>query len=104
MTNDEILTNGTKEYAAVKYLLFRYLKGKCPMNDVEASISSAMDEWAKQFRASAEAGFEKLEYSDNELKRLYELVMDANRKPAQTFFTAGWLRNVAREIEIRIEK
>jgi hypothetical protein len=34
-----------------------------------------------------------------EMKRLYEWIMDENRKPAVTFFTSGWLRNVAKEIE-----
>jgi hypothetical protein len=43
-----------------------------------------------------------LDYSEPELQRLYEWVMDENRKPAQTFFTAGWLRNVAKEIEYRL--
>ncbi len=42
------------------------------------------------------------EGEDFEMKRLYEWVMDENRKKANTFFTAGWLRNVAREIEYAI--
>lgn len=39
-----------------------------------------------------------------ELQRLYEWLMDENRKKAQTFFTAGELRNVAKEIEYRLSQ
>ena len=41
---------------------------------------------------------------DNELQRLYDWLMDEKRKPAQTFFTSGALRNVAKEIEFRLHK
>lgn len=37
--------------------------------------------------------------SDFELQRLFDWLQDANREPAQTKFTAGMTRNVAREIE-----
>lgn len=42
-----------------------------------------------------------VEYSEQELKRLYEWMISEPRPPAQTFFTAGWLRNCAKEIEYR---
>ena len=39
-----------------------------------------------------------------EMERLYEWLMTGNREPAQTKFTAGTLRNVAKEIEFRTSK
>ena len=41
---------------------------------------------------------------DGELQRLYNWVMDPERAPAQTYFTAGMTRNVAKEIEYLITK
>ena len=41
---------------------------------------------------------------DYELQRLYDWLMDEDREPAKTRFTAGLLRNVASEIEFRIKK
>lgn len=41
--------------------------------------------------------------SDIQLKRLYDWLMDEKREPAQTNFTAGWIRNVAREIEFKLK-
>ncbi|MDX1471881.1 MAG: hypothetical protein R3213_10320 [Flavobacteriaceae bacterium] len=41
--------------------------------------------------------------SEYDLKRLYDWLMDENREPANTKFTAGMLRNVAREIEYRLK-
>ena len=40
--------------------------------------------------------------ADDDLKRLYEWLMSENREPAQTKFTQGELRNVAKEIEYRL--
>ena len=37
--------------------------------------------------------------SDFELQRLFNWLQDAKREPAQTKFTAGMTRNVAREFE-----
>jgi hypothetical protein len=37
-------------------------------------------------------------------KRLYDWLMDENREPAQTKFSAGTLRNVAKEIEFKINE
>jgi len=39
-----------------------------------------------------------------DLERLYEWLQEENRKKAQTKFTAGLLRNVAKEIEYQIWK
>lgn len=36
----------------------------------------------------------------NELERLQEWLLDENREPAKTKFTAGELRNVAQEFEV----
>lgn len=41
--------------------------------------------------------------ADFQLDRLYEWLMDENREPAQTKFTAGALRDVAKEIEFRVK-
>ena len=37
----------------------------------------------------------------SDLTRLYEWLMNEDREPANTFFTSGELRNVAKEIEFR---
>jgi hypothetical protein len=63
-------------------------------------------EEAKSIIEKASAGMttkEQFDYSEGQLQRLYEWLMDEQRKPAQTFFTSGWLRNVAREIESRLQ-
>lgn len=41
---------------------------------------------------------------ENDLKHLYKWLMDDNREPAQTKFTSGMLRNVAKEIEFRLRE
>ena len=41
--------------------------------------------------------------SDFELQRLFNWLQDAKREPAQTKFTSGMTRNVAREIEYLIK-
>jgi hypothetical protein len=41
--------------------------------------------------------------SEFQLKRVYDWLMDENRQPAQTQFTAGWQRNLAKEIEFRLK-
>lgn len=38
------------------------------------------------------------------MQRLYDWLVDEQRKPAQTFFTSGELRNVAKEIEFRLSQ
>tara|TARA_R110000772_G_scaffold161091_1_gene272258 strand:+ start:354 stop:485 length:132 start_codon:yes stop_codon:yes gene_type:complete len=39
-----------------------------------------------------------------DLERLYEWLLTENREPARTKFTAGLLRNVAKEIEHQINQ
>ena len=36
---------------------------------------------------------------DDNMKKLYDWIMSENREPAQTAFTAGNMRNIAREFE-----
>jgi len=43
------------------------------------------------------------ESDDFDLQRLYDWLMDDSREPAQTKFTSGHLRNVAREFEFRLK-
>lgn len=43
-------------------------------------------------------------YSDGReesIKRIYEWLMNENREPAQTYFIAGSMRTLAKEIEFR---
>lgn len=40
----------------------------------------------------------------DELMTLYEWLLDDNREPAQTKFTAGMLRNIAKEFEFQFKK
>jgi len=56
--------------------------------------SELMQEYAEAYHA---------EKSEQEIKRVYDWLMDENREPAQTKFTAGETRNLAREIEFRIQ-
>jgi tRNA(Phe) wybutosine-synthesizing methylase Tyw3 len=42
------------------------------------------------------------EGKEDDMQRLYDWLMDENRKKAQTFFTSSPLRNVAKEIEFRL--
>lgn len=41
---------------------------------------------------------------NEDTQRLYEWIMDDNRPPANTYFTEGGLRNVAKEIEFRLSQ
>lgn len=55
--------------------------------------------WYQDFKSQSSTG--KLEgFSD--IERLYEWLVDEKREPAQTFFTASYLRDVAKEIEFRL--
>lgn len=45
-----------------------------------------------------------IKHSDSQLRRLYDWLRTEKRIPAQTHFTAGWLRNVAREIEFQLHE
>lgn len=41
---------------------------------------------------------------DENNKRLYDWLMDENREPARTKFSAGSLRNIAKEIEYKLKE
>jgi hypothetical protein len=47
---------------------------------------------------------QQVEDCDEKFNRLMEWLIDENREPAKTKFTAGALRNLAREIEFAIFK
>ena len=71
--------------------LENYFESKGEVCELNENVGKYMEEYA-QLKA------------EHELKRLYDWLMDENREPAQTFFTAGELRNVAKEIEFRLQK
>lgn len=48
------------------------------------------------------AALDVMKTDDFDLQRLYDWLTSENREPAQTKFTAGLLRNVAREIEFQL--
>lgn len=70
--------------------------GSCDQEYREGLVIGA--KYARDFMQSGEAD------SDFELQRLYDWLMDENRKPANTAFTSGMTRNVAREIEFRLSQ
>ena len=45
-----------------------------------------------------------LDNSYFQLKMVYDWLMDETREPAQTKFTEGWQRNLAKEIEYRLSE
>jgi hypothetical protein len=66
-------------------------------------IRSLIDQsYLKREKAFAE--YYHAEKSEQEVKRVYDWLMDENREPAQTKFTAGETRNLAKEIEFRIHQ
>lgn len=65
------------------------------------SPTKQMTIWDRE-RAAFLAGAYHERADESQMKRLYEWIMDENRKSATTFFTSGWLRNVAKEIEYRL--
>ncbi len=70
-------------------------------NDViknEADVCD--DEWHE----SNMLHFGKYDKEEFELQRLYDWLLDENREPVNTKFTAGKTRNVAREIEFLLKK
>ena len=44
------------------------------------------------------------EFAELKMHDLYEWIVDENRKPAYTYFTAGQARNIAREFEFQLKK
>lgn len=58
----------------------------------------------KCFKAGLQLSVPSEVKEGDEMERLYNWLMDENRIPAQTAFTAGWLRNLAKEIEFRLSK
>ena len=44
-----------------------------------------------------------LESNQYDQQKLYDWLMDDNRKPSQTHFTAGMTRTIAREIEFLLK-
>ena len=41
---------------------------------------------------------------EQELKKLYEWVLNDKKEPAQTYFSSGIVRNIAREVEFKHEQ
>lgn len=73
-------------------------KNRDTYNDYNQGWSDACDILGHKIREWS------LNNDDPEMKRLYDWLMDENRKPANTAFTAGWTRNVAREIEFKLNE
>lgn len=71
-----------------------FAKFFCTVDDEKHCIEAM--EYIRDFMQSGEAN------SEFELQRLYDWLMDEKRKPANTAFTSGITRNVAREIEFRL--
>jgi len=79
------------------------------MNKAEELIDQALSHIDKNELSQAYGKVLSLKESltpqpESELKRLYLWLMDENREKANTAFTSGELRNVAREIEYRLGK
>ena len=49
-----------------------------------------------------EDNLDRIRHTEEVLSLLYEWIMDENREPANTKFTAGTMRNIAKEFEFRI--
>lgn len=75
----------------------KYGFGKLVIGHLVKYFDEAAELYADQFKNN-------LLTEDSELNRLYEWIMNEDRKPAQTFFTSGNLRNIAKEIEFRLSK
>ena len=63
------------------------------LNDGQIAVTQATEKLLNLFSVSVS------DSSDFELQRLFDWLQDAKREPAQTKFTAGMTRNVAREFE-----
>ena len=63
-------------------------------------------EYAEHFNLIAKKAYQPPArvQEESEMQRLYDWLVDEQRKPAQTFFTSGELRNVAKEIEFRLSQ
>lgn len=71
--------------------------------DTRAGCILMLFELAK-FKKRLQAKALIIDDPDFEMKRLYEWLQSENREPAQTKFTAGWTRNVAKEFEYQLKK
>lgn len=73
------------------------------VDDMLICFDQMADRLQSQPLASAREGYPADKLNEwSEMQRLYEWLMDESRKPAETFFTSGELRNVAKEIEYRL--
>lgn len=63
----------------------------------EARVHQAMEEYAT-IRLKAQE-----EKYNSESQKLYEWMLSDKREPAQTYFSSGVIRNIAKEIELREE-
>lgn len=81
----------------------------CNVNNIPAIpmlteiLRNTIRETKKQLSSPSPVQGITKEANDYDLERLYEWVVDSNRKLAQTAFTSGWARNVAREVEYRFK-
>lgn len=72
-------------------------------SDKYGKVADAIEALVKESDSLPCVSESDLSDSEFQLKRVYDWLMDENRKPAQTKFTAGWQRNLAKEIEYRLK-
>lgn len=82
------------EESAEAYLIQKYFISK-------PTIEEELKEFNELKNAYISGGLHE-RADESQMNRLYNWIIDENRKPATTFFTSGWLRNVAKEIEQRL--
>jgi hypothetical protein len=75
-------------------ILNNYLKGLETLDTAKGFICNAMEEYATI----------RLKAQELESQKLYEWMLSDKREPAQTYFSSGVIRNIAKEIEFREEK
>jgi hypothetical protein len=78
---------------------FYFLPEKGKKIDITDDINEILKSQSLPPDSKGNASAENLDHEDWVLGRLYDWLIDPNRKPSITAFTAGSLRKVARQIE-----
>lgn len=114
--NDKQLTcdKGCVDYSDWKEKAKKEQDGKTEQLSAEEFLKSKVIEWKTSMSyyysfsghelADLLEEYSKQNNEDFQLQRLYDWLMNENREPAKTKFTAGTLRNVANEIEFRLKQ
>lgn len=69
-----------------------------------STVVEMLKEHIELYKKAEKSLSEQKEKHEQELKKLYEWMVGDNKELAQTYFTSGMIRNIAKEIEFKHDK